>query len=821
MTPYGSQSAPPPTLDFHFTNEKDNPDFGLQIARWITTWIDSGFSGYYALRNKRFNDNRLWAEGIQDMTPFADLMQIDGKNAYINIDMTPPPIMKKYVEQVVDMFMDLKETPQVKAHDTRSLKQKQKDQKEAKFRMQYAQQIMQLQQKTGVQLENPQSFTPQDNDQLELYFGLEYKLPEEAIVKKVLNEIITENRIRETKRVVVGDGVKTGLQVVRTYRDENGRMIIRRVEPERFFYSYTEYPDFRDCSFVGEVVNMKVTEFRKRFASGSFNIGNMDEKQIFDIVKRYAQNDSKQSMSWDKRYYTTFYRPYDDFTIPLIYFEIKTDDAVFAKEKITRSGNRVVDLMASKPVNVAETTKIHEKLYDKVYECWCIKDSSLVLRWGPSHNGLRNPDNMSEEYFSYSAYLYDAFEMRNMALPERALTSVNQMIFAHLKIQQIMAKMRPPGVLIDYSALLSITDGQGNKLKPLDAKRFFDQTGDAFFNSMDETGQRTGAVPFHPMPNSEGAQQIQELMGVYNFYLAKLQSDLGTNPSASAQPLQPRMGVEIVKEQIRIAESSVSNIYDGWLSVYSEAVKKAGIMLWDDIVFETSAYKSFIEGVTNINKQALFTYSIKMLPTEKDLAYIESLVNTALSSQQIDFLQAFKVRNIAKENITLAEMYLSRMKKQKQMEDMQRQRMLMLTNEEIQQRSTMFNAQGREAVEMTKGKARVINTEVQNEARKEQLLQQFVQQALAMSMKTGQPLDGYTKEIVEKYLNGNIQKLTSTAPEPQPNPKPNAGQGVPQTPPIPNDKSIPQSPERGKPTTSQEPPEPEPMRTRPIQPPMT
>lgn len=825
MTPFGTQAPPPPTLQFHFTDEKDNPKLALELSRWITSWIDSGFSGYYGLRNNRFRQNRLWAQGLQDMTPFADMMQIDGNNAYINIDMTPPPVMKKYIEQVVDLFMDIKEKPNIHAEDTRSLAQKQKDQKEAKFRMQYAMQIMQLQQKTGVQLENPNAFTPQDNDQLELFFNLQYKLPEETIISSVLSKIIEENGLQEIKRKVIGDGTETGLMVMRTEKDENGHIKIKRIEPERFFYSYTEYQDFRDCAFVGEIMSMKVTDFRKKFAAGTFNVDPMDEKTIFDLVKRYGQKDSKDSMSWDDRYYSSFYRPYDDFTIPIVYFEIKTDGSFFTKEKTTRMGNKILDILDSKPTDTAPTTEVKERIYDNVYAGWVIKNSSVVLRWNKLRNSIRNPHNLSEEYFSYSAYMYDAYQMRNMALPERALTSVKQMIFAYLKIQQIIAKMRPPGSAIDYSMLLSVTDGSGRKLKPLDAKKFFEQTGDYFYSSLDETGQQTGRTPFMPLQNSEGATQIRELMEVYNFYLTRLQMDLGTNPSASAQPLQPRMGVEIVKEQIRIAESSIHNIYDGWICLYSEAVKKAGILAWDDIIFENSAYNSFLQGAKKINKEATFTYKIKMLPNDKEIAYIESIINTALQANEIDFEGAFRVRNIAKENISLAEMYLSRIKKQKMMEDMQRQRMAMLTNEEIQQHSVMLNAQGKEAVEMTKGKARIINTEAENEARKEQLLQQFVQQALMSSLKTGQPLDGYTKEIVEKYLNGNIQQLTHTGTNGEPVQQPQPQQSQPQQSPQAGANNMgqqnAQQPNMQENGNQNDTPREEPMRVRPDQPPMT
>ena len=121
-------------LNFHAasSDKKKTKDFGLKIAKHI----ESHFTGqYYTDRNKRIEKNVKFAMGKQPMQEYLSQMNIDGKDVYINLDTTPPPIAPKFVEVIVGSLMKREETPRVSAVDPMSVKQRFDEMADAKFRM--------------------------------------------------------------------------------------------------------------------------------------------------------------------------------------------------------------------------------------------------------------------------------------------------------------------------------------------------------------------------------------------------------------------------------------------------------------------------------------------------------------------------------------------------------------------------------------------------------------------------------------------------------------------------------------------------------------
>jgi len=62
--------------------------------------------------------------------------------------------------------------------------------------------------------------------------------------------------------------------------------------------------------------------------------------------------------------------------------------------------------------------------------------------------------------------------MDNVTLPERMKSSINQMTLSHLKIQQLIAKMRPAGILVDINGLQDIDLGLGHTVTPWRCRLF-------------------------------------------------------------------------------------------------------------------------------------------------------------------------------------------------------------------------------------------------------------------------------------------------------------------------------------------------------------
>ena len=113
-------------LNFHLSNSKLKKEDaeGLKISRFIEKAFNSG---YFNKRNKKFEKNRMFSRGRQPMSEFLDLMNVDGKEAFVNLDMKAPAIAPKFIQVILGGFMKRQEVAKATAVDPISTKRKKYD----------------------------------------------------------------------------------------------------------------------------------------------------------------------------------------------------------------------------------------------------------------------------------------------------------------------------------------------------------------------------------------------------------------------------------------------------------------------------------------------------------------------------------------------------------------------------------------------------------------------------------------------------------------------------------------------------------------------
>src|SRR6187402_2750570 len=321
-------------IEFHkgTNKEKADPKFGIQVARSISQNIDTGYQGYFTRRNKRWAESRRIAAGEQNMQAYLDLMNIDGAQSFANLDLTPPAIAPKFMDIIVQRFMERDEHAKATAVDPASVNRKEYAKKEAQYRMENKDLIAGVTEMAGVPVEDPDAYVPDDKDDLEFYYGYENQLPEEIKFEKGIDYVMTDNDWNPTcKRKVIEDLAEVAFAATRTFVDVNGVIRARVCKPENVFYSWDDqYNDLRNISYCGELYKMKIPEYRARFAKDYIKMyGPVEaEKMIFEDIKQAAVGCSGYDdlLSWNTDWYTAQYRPYDDWEVEVMDFEFKTVD---------------------------------------------------------------------------------------------------------------------------------------------------------------------------------------------------------------------------------------------------------------------------------------------------------------------------------------------------------------------------------------------------------------------------------------------------------------------------------------------------------------
>jgi hypothetical protein len=728
-------------LNFHLGNSKLKRDMqeGLKISKFLQKAYNSG---YYNSRNKKFDKNRKFARGRQPMQEFLDLLNVDGKEAFVNLDMKAPAIAPKFMQVIIGGFMKRDEKVKASAIDPVSIDRKQYDRDDAEFRMNFGEEVKQMEAQTGTKLIPENQYTPADYDELELYFGLEYQLPEEILFEKGCDYVFHENGWPVIKRKILEDIAEVGYGATKVAVGPNGKINVRRVVPENGFYGFSQYDDFRDVSFIGEIISMKIVDIRNSYPD-------MPEEKLWQIAMKSKQY--TQAVKWNEMFRNTIDRPYDDWSVDVIDYEIKTIDNVVYQAKTNKYGNLIaVDRKNKTPNGQSDNKESIAKDMYVIYRGVYVLNSDIMLEWGIAKNMIKPSvaKEIADVYFSYSLYMHENLDLENMAIPERMETSIRQMTLAHLKIQQLIAKLRPSGLIIDIDSLSDINIGQAKALSPLELQAVYDQTGNIYYRRRTEDGDQMNGLPIQEAPNSGSVSQIQQLIMVYNHYLERLRDEIGVNEYREGSGVNPKLGLGVQQAQIQASNNATDFIYDAYLSLYQQTAFKISLLLYDSVLYGGKQYEEYLSPEAVKGRQ--FDVKIEVMPDERERQFLEAMIQTSLSAGVLDFEDAFRIRSI--KNTKLAEMYMSKAKKNKDKAEMDKAQKNSEMNAQIQQQSIQVKAQADAQLQQleSQGKLNIVTTEMK--MKQELSEQEFVQLALLKSYELGRPLSPEMKEVVDAFF---------------------------------------------------------------------
>lgn len=650
----GNGSTQDALKEFQLTGDskkKSDKKFGAKIILRCEEILNSG---YFTRRNERFSLNRAMAAGRMDITKFMDFFNINGKTNYVNINWKSIMIVNTIISRLVGRWMQKREKASVTATDDISIKVKKDQQDEAEFYMDNKEMLAQLSQESGLQTIPQDAFVPEDRDHLDLWAAEEQRLPEEILNERGINTVFDENGWADVlKRKTLRDSAEVGLIGTETIADKHGKVHVNYCKPENMFYSYSEYDDFRDSDIKGEVVSYKLSEIRDLYPK-------LTIEELWEISKTSKQWTANSKITFDSTWNTNIYLPFDDWSADVVRFTLKSLDNSGYEMKVTKKGNLIVDKIDYKPNNDSEyVQKTMWNIYRGVY----VRQGQFILEWGLEKNMIKpqNYEKIGEAASPYSFYMYHNVGMRNLAVPEKIEEPVEQMILSRLKIQQLVAKLRPSGYQYDIDGLQEMDLGNG-VVKPLELQKITDQTGNVYFKSRDAEGNRI-ENPIKELPNAGSVAQLQQLIELYNYHLQVLRDEIGVNEFAEGQTIKPRVGVENVQTALEVSFNATDYMRDACISLMQETADKIVCLLHDSVEFGSKAYRKLLKE-EDVKKRE-FKVKIEMLPTTEEITTLMKDVDAYVMTHPdfILYFSPFKIREIAKENYKLANQYFIRSQK--------------------------------------------------------------------------------------------------------------------------------------------------------------
>jgi len=693
--------------DFQLTTDvKSKKDFiyGKEVAQNIYSTI-YGNQTYFWIRNNRFRKNRQIANGKMDMSVFLDRLEMNGKANYVNINWKSIIIGNTIVSRLVGSWMKRKEKIVVTAVDPFSTKLKKDAADEAEFIYQNKEILAQLQQESGIPIIPQDQFVAEDKDDLDLWVSEFNRLPEEIKFSMGVNNIFDANGWNDVlKERILHDSAEVGLVCTYTWMDDNGEVHVDWIRPENAVYSYSDFPDMRDTTYRGHVSSMKISELRSRF--GKEFGGTLTEEQIFQIAQFSKEYQLTDKIKWMQDWNIAYLRPYDEWNIDVLNFEVKTlDSDGYTITKTKKNGSTII--RKGKPDKLDENQEYVEEKKWNIYEGIYCPVTKTMLKWNIKKNMIRpqDPKSVGDAEFSYSFYIYQTYDMRNVSVPEKIEEPIEQMILARLKIQQLVAKMKPAGASINVDALQELDLGLGDSTKPIEIQKIWEQTGNLYYRGRDAEGNPI-PIPINELPNTGFAPQLQALIQLYEFHYKVLRDELGEDPSLASQAATPRVTSENVAAAQVLQNNATDYMYEAYINVMEETARKVACLLNKSVTYGAKKYRELLKEEEVRDRD--FSTQIKMMPSELDLVKLEAMMNNAITSNPdlVLYLDPFKVMKMARENIELGELYFRQAQKRyikaKQEQAAQNSQM----NNEGQLQSIQVKAQTDAAIEQQRNLAR-------------------------------------------------------------------------------------------------------------------
>ena len=708
--------------------EKRTLDYGLLVGQAIEyEWFRGGRvngsrwnTGY-----QQFHNLRLYARGEQNVQKYKDELSINGDLSYLNLDWKPVPIIPKFVDIVVNGISAKNYEIKAFAQDPFSLKQRTDYASSIMRDMGAKQEILALEQATGVNTfntPNPEDL-PESPEELEIHLQLDYKQSIEIANEEVINNVLDFNKYKLVNKRINEDIVTIGIGAVKTSFNKSNGVVVEYVDPSNLIYSYTNDPNFEDIYYVGEIKSMTLAEIKKTWPY-------LTEDELQKMVKYPGRDGYIANPN------------YDNDLVQILFFEYKTFiDQVFKIKKTDQGLEKT--LQKSDSFNPPESDNFDRvsRSIEVLFTGAKVMGVPQMLEWKLAENMTRPKSDLTKVNMNYAICAPNLYQGRIESLVSRVTSFADMIQLTSLKLQQVIQRMVPDGVFVDVDGLAEVDLGNGTNYNPQEALNMYFQTGSIVGRSLTQDGDpNRGKVPIQELQSSSANGKIQSLVSTYQYYLQMIRDVTGLNEARDGTMPDPNALVGLQKMAANASNVATRHILDASLYLTVRVCENISLRVADmmDFALTNNALKSTI-GIFNtktlkeIDTLHLYDFGIflELEPEDEEKAMIEQNIQMALQQNQIYLEDAIDIRNI--KNTALGNQVLKYRRKKKQQQDQQAQQSQIEAQGQSQQQASeaaaMQEVQKQEA--MTQSKVQLEQAKSQFEIQRMQTEAEIKRQLMA------------------------------------------------------------------------------------------
>jgi hypothetical protein len=558
--------------------------------------------------------------------------------------------------------------------------------------------------------------------ELDMYMNYSYKHRMAVEMEQALQLVMNLNKFENERTKVIEDLHDYGIGGYKEYFDAQGNIKIRRVNPTNMVMSYTTDPYFKDIQYVGEVTEMTIADL-KQIAGDQIT-----EEQYAMIAEKYVNKVMTPSSMRDLN--STYNRTYDGFRVRVLELEFYSYNSIILEERVNSKGNVVVG-RASKIKSNRKDKKYSKTDYKVVYQGKWVVGSDVFFDCKLATNMKRAKSSLTDTSLSFHIAAPDIYQMSTYSMGDQMKTIADQIQIAWYKLQNVMLRARPRGIMIELGALENVPIGRGGKaLKPMEIIDLYNQTGNLVYRRLSDDGTASNYKPIEELDNGIGNEATQ-YFNIIKQNIDLLRDILGFNEITDGSTPDPRTLNGVAK----LASESTNNSLD--------YIKRAERDLIERLCYDLTLriQDSAINGTINGYVRALGSSTVQFFkidpevsayecglivsqkPTEFEREKLARRIEQAIQTGQITLADAMMVENL--DNLKYAELLLGYKIKKNEEEKQQKALEMQQMNGQIQQQS----AQAAEAA-----KQQTIQMEINLKSQLLQLEKQLESQLLAMKL---------------------------------------------------------------------------------------
>ena len=650
--------------------EKLTKEYGLQYMRQMyREWENEGSGvNLMSTRNQRYKRYREYAEGMQSVDQYKELVGANGDSSYLNLNWEVVPIIPKFVDVLVGGLTNQDYSVKCTAIDPVSVDKKNQDKWQTLTKMELKSFAHEAAGLTGLPLDEDFKDLPENKDELDLFMELNYKQAVEIAMEEGIELTMYLNDWEEIKKRVIRDLVTLDIGVSKT-GVENGKITIRYVDPVNFISSHSSNPDFRNMEYAGEVIYITIHDL-KRMAGDQFT-----DEEYEDIAKSVLGkhgNPAKLSLS-SINYNGYEVNEYDTYKLALLDGVFKCSDKMHYEKKHNKYGGYSVNKKDAKykaPKSPRYKREQINTYVEMMYKGKWVVGTDFMFDYGVADNIVRPKSNLSKALMPYAVYAPNIINMNNKGMVERMIPFADQIQLAHLKIQHLISKVKPQGSAIELGAIENVGKGDGGTFTPLEVQDIYQQTGNLYYRLQMDDGNPGNPNPITELRGGIGGA-LQELISIYQYNLQMIRDVTGINEIRDASQPDKESLVGVQKMALLASNNATRWLNQAFLSITKNISKSVALRV-QDLVKYSGTYKGYVQAIGEYNMKAIevtkdvtladFGIMIEPLPDDEEKALLENNIQVSVQQGELRIEDAILIRTIP--NIKLAnQMLILRRKK--------------------------------------------------------------------------------------------------------------------------------------------------------------